>query len=231
MYQRLFGALVLCGLMVAAPVHADVVMSTSNNPGIDIDPAPEASDMESRLDGLLGEARPEVRAARDRGMSRFLSKRRKSIDGTPLPEGAYTAAYLADQPAKEGGAQWRCLTEALYFEARGEDVKGIFAVAEVILNRVDSGRFPDSVCGVVKQGTGKIHACQFSYTCDGAPEVVHEMRAWRKVGKIATLMLDGAPRRLTDGATYYHTRAVSPGWSNSFDRTTAIGAHLFYRQA
>ena len=138
------------------------------------------------------------------------------------------AEWLAAQPAASGDAQWRCLTEALYFEARGEGVLGQFAVAEVILNRVDSARFPASVCGVVQQGTGRKWQCQFTYRCDGIPETVRDRRSWTRVGKIARLALDGTPRTLTSGAMFYHTRAVSPSWSRVFFRTTTIGAHHFY---
>ncbi|MEO3415478.1 cell wall hydrolase [Roseovarius sp. CAU 1744] len=141
----------------------------------------------------------------------------------------YSRAWIDAQPAVKGGDEWACLAEALYFEARGESVKGQFAVAEVILNRVDSPRFPDSVCAVVNQGTGRKYQCQFTYTCDGHKEIINEPRAFQRVGKVAKLMVSGAPRQLTDGATYYHTRAVSPRWSRKFARTTSIGEHHFYR--
>jgi len=142
---------------------------------------------------------------------------------------SYSQNWIASQPKATGDAQWRCLAEALYFEARGESVKGQFAVAEVILNRVDSGRFPNSVCGVIKQGTGRKFACQFTYTCDGYKDVIREQAAFTRVGKIAKIMLAGAPRPLTNGATYYHTKAVRPSWSRKFHRTTTIGVHHFYR--
>ena len=122
-----------------------------------------------------------------------------------VPTIRYDRGWLAGLPQASGGAQWRCLTEALYFEARGEDMRGQFAVAEVILNRVDSRAFPDSVCAVVKQGTGRKYGCQFTYTCDGHPEVVRDRKTWARLGKIAELALDGAPRELTHGALYYHT--------------------------
>ncbi|MGH1414326.1 MAG: cell wall hydrolase [Pelagimonas sp.] len=141
----------------------------------------------------------------------------------------YDKAWLKAQPKAAGGSEWRCLSEALYFEARGETVKGQFAVAEVILNRVDSSRFPGSVCGVINQGTGRKYACQFTYTCDGRPENIHEPASWERVGKVAKLMLDGAPRQFTKGATYYHTTGVSPNWSRKFNRTAHIGVHLFYK--
>ena len=141
-----------------------------------------------------------------------------------------TETELTAFPFKEGDQEWACLAEALYFEARGETIRGQFAVAEVILNRRDSGKFPDSICGVISQGAKKTsRACQFSYKCDGAPEVFNERRAYKNVAKIATIMLDGFARKLTNGATYYHTNYVSPRWSRKFDRTAQIGVHYFYR--
>lgn len=142
---------------------------------------------------------------------------------------AYTRSFIDALPAAKGGEEWQCLAEALYFEARGESVKGQFAVAEVILNRVDSPRFPDTVCGVVHQGTGRKYQCQFTYTCDGYEEVIAERDAFARVAKVAKLMVNGAPRELTEGATYYHTKAVRPRWSRKFDRTATIGVHHFYR--
>lgn len=141
----------------------------------------------------------------------------------------YSRAWIDAQPDVKGDAQWQCLTEALYFEARGETVKGQFAVAEVILNRVDSTQFPNSVCGVVNQGTGRKYQCQFTYTCDGNPEHVNEPAAWTTAGKIARALMNGAPRGLTDGATHYHTTAVNPSWARRFIQTTRIGVHKFYR--
>ncbi len=141
----------------------------------------------------------------------------------------FTRNWLASQPKASGGEQWRCLSEALYFEARGETVKGQFAVAEVIMNRVKSARFPGSLCSVINQGTGKKYQCQFTYTCDGNAEVIAEPRAYAAVGKIARAALDGKAPTLTNGATYYHTTGVSPRWSRVFTRTAKIGVHLFYR--
>lgn len=140
----------------------------------------------------------------------------------------YDLAFLASQPAPSGDEQWECLRKAIYFEARGESVKGQFAVAEVILNRADSGRYPASVCGVVNQrGNG---GCQFSYTCDGRADSMRDPEAIDRAGRIARVMLDGAPRALTLGAMFFHTTGVRPDWSRRFDRTATIGAHLFYKQ-
>lgn len=154
------------------------------------------------------------------------AKARKSGKAaTPVVD--YSYEFLASLPAPSGDEQWQCLAQALYFEARGETLTGQFAVAEVILNRVDSPRYPNTVCGVVEQG-GK-GSCQFSYNCDGARDVMADPVAADLAGRIARVMLDGAPRQLTFGATHFHTRAVNPDWSHRFERTAQIGAHLFYK--
>ncbi|SMR81522.1 Cell Wall Hydrolase [Aliiroseovarius halocynthiae] len=140
-----------------------------------------------------------------------------------------SVAWLTAQPAPTQDAELKCLAEALYFEARGETIEGQFAVAEVILNRVDHVRFPGTICGVINQGTGKRYACQFTYTCDGRAEVIREHAIYDRLSRIARAMIDGAPRDLTDGATHYHTTAVSPRWARSFQKTASIGVHRFYR--
>ncbi|MCZ0962153.1 cell wall hydrolase [Paracoccus benzoatiresistens] len=115
-----------------------------------------------------------------------------------------------------------CLAEAIYHEARGESRQGQAAVAEVILNRVDSRKFPSSVCGVVNQPS------QFSYTIGGR-KAIGNKAAYLRARDIARRALSGAPRVLTGGATYFHTPAVSPSWSRRFQRTVQIGRHIFYR--
>jgi spore germination cell wall hydrolase CwlJ-like protein len=132
-------------------------------------------------------------------------------------------------PQNRPNFQWKCLAEALYFEARGEPVKGQFAVAEVILNRVDSPKFPNSICKVVNQGTGRRHACQFSYTCDGKLERVVNRAVYDQVVGIARVMINGGMRQLSGGATYYHTTSVQPPWARRFEHTATIGIHKFYK--
>lgn len=142
--------------------------------------------------------------------------------------GGLTEAWLMAQPVPQGDGEWQCLTEALYFESRGESLEGQIAVAEVILNRVDSPLYPRTVCGVVKQRGGG--GCQFSYICDGRTDRMREVAAADLAGRIARAMLDDAPRLLTEGATHFHVKGVRPSWSKGFSRTAAIGAHFFYRQ-
>lgn len=178
---------------------------------------------EGLLAKLLGAEHAALTSLTDGRIARLASV-------APLPSGRlHSDDWLAAQPVATGGPQWECLAQALYFEARGESAGGVFAVAEVILNRVDSRRYPNTVCKVVNQGTGKRNACQFSFTCDGRPEDVRNQAAWDRVGKVARAMLDGAPRTLTGGALFYHTNSVSPSWSRGMDRTASIGVHEFYR--
>ncbi|MBP9950850.1 MAG: cell wall hydrolase [Cypionkella sp.] len=140
----------------------------------------------------------------------------------------YSEGWLDQVALPQGDPEWDCLRKALYFEARGETLKGEFAVAEVILNRVDSPEYPSTVCKVVNQG-GR-GGCQFSYTCDGVRDVMREPGAVDRAGRIARVMLDGAPRALTMGATHFHTRAIRPAWASRFAKTASIGAHVFYRE-
>ena len=155
---------------------------------------------------------------------------RASAGKNVVGEAVFTRAWLASQPKARGSAEFRCLAEALYFEARGETVKGQFAVAEVIRNRVNSSRFPNSYCAVINQGTGRKYQCQFTYTCDGHPEVVAEPAAYARVAKVARATLDGKSPDITHGATFYHTTAVRPSWSRKFTNTARFGVHLFYRR-
>ena len=166
----------------------------------------------------------------ERGLKSVGNNRIKKLLTVPQTNGvSFSRSWIDAQPAASGSAQWRCLAEALYFEARGETVKGQFAVAEVIMNRVQSGRFPNSICAVVNQGTGRKYQCQFTYTCDGYAEVIAEPRAYARVGKVARLTMDNESLNLTKGATHYHTTAVRPRWSRIYTRTAKIGVHLFYR--
>jgi hypothetical protein len=185
----------------------------------------------SRLGAILGQERQALSVVPDSRMATLTTLPPANERGIETASGVvYDNTYLAALPAVEGGTQWECLAEALYFEARGETVRGMFAVGEVILNRVDSGAYPDTLCRVINQGTGRKFACQFTYTCDGRAEVIAEPRAWERVGKVAGLLLDGTPRALTGGATHYHTKAVNPSWAQRFPRTASIGSHYFYRQ-
>ena len=142
----------------------------------------------------------------------------------------WTSSKLLSLPVPKSDKQMSCLAEALYFEARGEPIKGQLAVGEVILNRVEDTRYPSSICKVVNQGTGRRFACQFTYTCDGKLETVHERKPYEMALKMAKILMTTHDRKLTRGSTHYHSNYVNPKWSKKFERVAKFGRHIFYRQ-
>lgn len=125
-----------------------------------------------------------------------------------------------------------CLSRAIYNEARGESDNGQWAVANVIINRAFSKRFPGSMCGVVYQNANRgLYRCQFTFACDGRREKATERRAWIKATEIASAAYAEFQRGKRPGvvprsALFYHTTSVSPDWG--FKRVAQIGAHVFY---
>lgn len=153
---------------------------------------------------------------------------------TRLPETAQQdfgksvyAARFSTAPATERA----CLARAVYYEARGEPAEGQIAVAQVILNRARSKKWPNSICGVVNQGVERGEKCQFSFACNSrlsAPNGV----MWEEAELIATQALAGQAwlRELME-ATHYHTTSVAPVWRLGLVQQTTIGTHIFYREA
>lgn len=131
--------------------------------------------------------------------------------------------------ARAAARERRCLAEAIFYEARSETFAGQAAVAEVVLNRVRHRAYPDTVCGVVFQGSERVTGCQFSFTCDGSMERVPYGRTWIRSQLVAEHALMGFAQPVTRRATHYHTTAVDPIWNDSLVRTRRIGAHIFYR--
>ncbi|WMT77242.1 cell wall hydrolase [Bradyrhizobium sp. Ash2021] len=124
----------------------------------------------------------------------------------------------------------KCLAEAVYFEARGEAVRGQIAVAQVVMNRAFSGKYPDTVCGVVYQNKHRHFACQFTFACDNTPDVIREPDMWDRARKIAKAMLDGQlwlPE--VDKSTHYHAYWVRPSWVSEMKKMYKFGVHTFYR--
>jgi len=122
------------------------------------------------------------------------------------------------------GAEEDCLANAVYFEARGESLEGQLAVAEVVLNRARSGRYPATWCGVVTQ-----HA-QFSFVRGGViPAANRSSEAWKRAVAIARIAQQGSNRLLAPNVLWYHANYVSPSWGRRLARSSVIGAHIFYR--
>ena len=218
--HQIWAAAIVALAVQSGATFADVTLSTSNDPNVAIG---------SSFGAVLGAEKTTVGALTDAERTALAvgtSQSKTASESANSPEISYNLEWLMAQPAPKGDAEWECLRTALYFEARGETIEGQFAVAEVILNRVDSVRYPNTVCGVVQQG-GSRH-CQFSFNCDGKNEAMVDPAAEEISGRIARVMLDGAPRNLTEGAMYFHTLGVKPSWSKRFSQTASIGAHLFY---
>jgi spore germination cell wall hydrolase CwlJ-like protein len=124
----------------------------------------------------------------------------------------------------------KCLAEAVYFEARGEAVRGQIAVAQVVMNRTFSGFYPNTVCGVVYQNKHRHYACQFTFACDNVADVVREPDMWDRARKIAKAMLDGQlwlPE--VAKSTHYHAYWVHPSWVAEMKKMYKFGVHTFYR--
>jgi spore germination cell wall hydrolase CwlJ-like protein len=125
----------------------------------------------------------------------------------------------------------RCLSEAMYYEARGEGVSGEKAVAEVVFHRLRSGKYGDSICDVVFAGASR-PGCQFSFTCNGMIRQAKRPKEWTKAQYLAARILTGEVHlnNTTGGATSYHSTAVRPDWATDLTRTVQIGNHIFYRR-
>lgn len=122
-----------------------------------------------------------------------------------------------------------CLALNIYFEARGEPDVGKVAVAHVVMNRVLSERFPDTVCEVVQQGgESQRYRCQFTWWCDGLSDTPRSKEDWQRSSEIALAVYWGQTQDPTGGAKWYHADYVKPAWRKDFVLGPKIGRHLFY---
>jgi spore germination cell wall hydrolase CwlJ-like protein len=124
-----------------------------------------------------------------------------------------------------------CLASAVYYEAGNQDTDGERAVAQVVLNRVRHPAFPNSVCGVVYEGSTRPTGCQFTFTCDGSLGREPDADGWRRAWKVAEDALSGTVYAPVGWATHYHADYVLPTWASSLAKNAIVGAHLFYRWA
>jgi N-acetylmuramoyl-L-alanine amidase len=146
----------------------------------------------------------------------------------PAPEAPAPARTLAQLVSDHSStatadAEHECLAGAVFFESKGEPLNGQLSVAEVVLNRARSGRFPSSICGVVKQRG------QFSFIRAGRfPAIPRATAAWRKAVAIARIALDDVADGAAPRALFFHAKRVSPGW-RGLTRVATVGNHVFYR--
>lgn len=161
-----------------------------------------------------------------------------SANLTGLPVSIRDAALTSDIPAIDANllssaagsaAQTQCMAQAIYYEARSETFSGQKAVGEVVMNRVASKHFPNTICGVVFQGAERSTGCQFSFTCDGSMDKTPYGKAWTRSKTLSEHMRMGVHKSMTANATHYHTTDVNPKWASSVQPTRQIGSHKFYR--
>ena len=135
---------------------------------------------------------------------------------------------------EQANAERDCLAQAIYHEARGESAAGQLAVANVIVNRARSSKFPSTLCGVIYQNADKgRYRCQFTFACDGRTDAPGERRAWARSAALAQTVYAEFAKGETLGAVprstlYYHTTNVRPNWANTYNAVAQIGSHIFY---
>ncbi len=168
-----------------------------------------------------------------------------AIEAADFSDGpALTAAVLANYASdgfvpttkrvKLADGERLCLAQAIYHEARGESREGQMAVANVIINRAMSKQYPSTICGVVFQNADKgKFKCQFTFACDGRSDMGRERTAWNRSLNLADeafyeFQRGERPGVVPNSVLFYHTTAVAPKWSHTFNRVAAIGSHVFY---
>jgi hypothetical protein len=153
----------------------------------------------------------------------------EDIAYSPSPD-ALGFRYKGETQAEFEERERRCLATALYFESRGEPIRGQIAVGQVILNRVRSPNFPETICGVVFQGQQK-PGCQFSFACDGRTDAPRNDAQWGLAQDLAKQIMAGEHWLPELGySTYFHATYVSPYWRGGMSRSDRIGRHIFYKK-
>ena len=159
---------------------------------------------------------------------------RPALTADVLSSYAEDAFVPTMKKVKLADSERTCLAQAIYHEARGEPREGQLAVANVIINRAFSKKYPQTICGVVFQNSDKgRYKCQFTFACDGRSDVGTERAAWNRSVKLAEtafheFQTGDRPGVIPDSALFYHTTSVAPGWGNKFRRVATIGSHIFY---
>lgn len=150
-----------------------------------------------------------------------------------LPILLFFVMYAESINAKEHEIE--CLAQNIYHEARSESTAGRMAVALVTLNRVKDERFPNTICGVVKQtkyypsGRIDLHSCQFSWYCDGKPDTIKDEKCYKDILLIAEVMFTYETEDFTEGSLWYHSPKVKPKWSMVYTKVVKIDNHIFYK--
>jgi spore germination cell wall hydrolase CwlJ-like protein len=228
------GADLPSGFKLPEPVVAEVVVApTGPNQA---EPAAEAG---TGATTVIAYAEPDSTAAIEAPFAAVIGPemvalpREKPAGIAPTPDATNDHFWVANPiPASaKSDSQQKCLAEAIYFEARGEPVRGQLAVAQVVINRLKNPAYPNTVCGVVYQNQRWRNRCQFSFACDGRPERITSTEAWATAQTLAHNVLHGKSTWLEDvgSSTHYHATYVRPRWARYMKKMQKIGAHIFYK--
>ena len=238
---------------LAAARHQDAVELAMDQPAVLAKAS--ATDMARQAQDLLQRSREEIAAnpppARS-GAMQLASVDPNALPQTVAPQPAViqislpTRIAVLPPPApgvpplspaqrlhlegKDRAKAERCLSDAIYFEARDQPYIGQVAVAQVVINRVFSGVYPRDVCGVIYQNAQRHLACQFTFACDGKRKTINEFGSWARARRIARETLDGQLYvQAVATSTHYHATYVHPNWVHEMHRFAREGIHLFYR--
>lgn len=225
-------ALLAVAAIVALPAHSAQIPSQIGSgaaSGLDSD-TPRPAALQQRGDGatpLTAASSASVTPTSGRAVIAALTPPAMPASRASEPEQLPVYAGLIKSESMAG--EKRCLAEAVYFEARSEGEEGRAAVAQVVLNRVKSGKYPRSVCGVVYQNRHRKLACQFSFACEGKSLRVTEPEPWEAAERIAHDVYEGKIYLEEVGvATHYHADYVRPHWARKLKKMDVIGRHVFY---
>ena len=149
-----------------------------------------------------------------------------------------SVGFISKINAWDENGEVACLAEAIYFESGNQSDAGRLAVGHVVLNRQEMREYPNTICDVVHQAEyrenwkGNMipvkHRCQFSYFCDGKPEIIEDSKTWNESYMLATLLVNGM-YDFTHGASHYHNDSVYPYWADHLKHTVTIDNHIFYK--
>lgn len=221
--------LVFALLGLATPTHAGDVLQENNYSGA-----------VHHLDAGLSKASRVIALHSVTGDEASAAEAGKSASGVLSAALEVAAQGVGERSSMDADSarELRCLAEGIYFEARGEPWRGQLAVGRVILNRVASEQYPDTVCDVVYQNSHLHNRCQFSFACDGKDDSIRNADAWFSVRGFAHWLLASYQNRpegseyqvlaSLESATHYHADYVLPHWAKHFELTARIGRHIFY---
>jgi spore germination cell wall hydrolase CwlJ-like protein len=184
------------------------------------------------LANATGQAQQEETA---RGKAEVLEQKASSEGSKTIPTAAEVITKPEAQSVDPTGEEplddaITCLARSIYWEANRKDNAEMEAIANVVMNRLGHKGFPNTICGVVKQGQER-GACQFSWWCDGRQDDAREDEPYSHAKEIARKALNRQLQDRSDGALYFHNRKVTPNWSAEYIRTVEVGEHVFYKPA